>query len=87
MCLSDNGDNDLKVPEVKTPVKNDTNGGWTATVELTPKTTNRSNFQILSISYNHHGDEEYDDEDECYEDGYDNESWDEEEPEAISKET
>lgn len=80
MCLI--ADMEIRTPESRTPFKQDTNGSWSATVELTPKTTNRSNFQILSISYNHHGDEDCEEEEEeCYEDGYENESWDDEEPE------
>lgn len=67
----------------------DTNNSWTATVELTPKSSNRSNFQILSISYSG-GREELADND-CYdEDGYENDSWDEEEEdepeEAVASE-
>lgn len=60
------------------------NRDWTATVELTPKSSNRSNFQILSISYTGGSDVDGDlgvDNDGYDEDGYENDSWDEDEDE------
>lgn len=67
-------------------------------MELTPKSSNRSNFQILSISYTRNGsqedladdDEEQESDDSQDEDGeddpYENDSWDdEEEPDRESK--
>lgn len=53
------------------------NSVWTATVNLTPKSSNRSNFQILSISYT--GGEEGGGNAEDGEDAYENDSWDDEE--------
>lgn len=68
------------------------NGGWSATVNLTPKANNRSSFQILSISYTGGGgnyeeiggdedegeeeDQDDDDDDENDEEPYENDSWD-----------
>lgn len=67
----------------QSPVKRDESRDsvWSATVNLTPKANNRSNFQILSISYtgggqNEDRDDDDDDDEDGDEDAYENDSWD-----------